>query len=538
MRRLLAAAALAAAVLLGGAAPAGAHASVAASTPADGARLSAPPDEVTIEFNERVSADLGGLRVHAADGERVDEGETRVDDEVVAIDLVDDLPDGAYVATFRVVSADGHPIQGGIVFSVGEVDADPALIARFFDEGADRFWEITGAAFRFLAYAGALVAAGGALFLAFVHDGGPEVRRLRRVVRSGAIVGGVGTLAALPIQAALATGQGIGAITESGVLGEVVEDGVGAAVVLGLVGLVLLVAAGARRPAVALGAALATGSFALAGHTRSSDHEVLAVLAAIVHGLAAAAWFGGLVLLALTLRSRRDEGDRTASAAMVGRFSLLATVAVVGVGLAGLVLTWSEVGSLDALTSTTYGWTLVAKVAVVVVVGLIGAHNRFRVVPAVQRSTSAPKAWALLRRSVRLEAAALLVAVALTAVLVNVTPARTADGGLFSERVELGDAGSVDIVVDPNRAGRNAVHLYFFDEDGRAAEIADDVLLRLSLPSAEIGPIERVPFRAGPAHFQIDGDELVTGGRWTIEVTAALSRFESATAEVEVLVGG
>ena len=47
----------------------------------------------------------------------------------------------------------------------------------------------------------------------------------------------------------------------------------------------------------------------------------------------------------------------------------------------------------------------------------------------------------------------------------------------------------------------------------------------------------REPFRAGPAHFQIDGDELVTGGRWVIEVTATVSRFEEATAEVEVLVG-
>ena len=47
----------------------------------------------------------------------------------------------------------------------------------------------------------------------------------------------------------------------------------------------------------------------------------------------------------------------------------------------------------------------------------------------------------------------------------------------------------------------------------------------------------RAPFRAGPSHFQVDGDELVTGGRWIIEVTEQ-TRFETATAEVEVLVGG
>ena len=430
------------------------------------------------------------------------------------------------------------PVQGGLVFSVGDVEADPGLLGEFFDDGDDRGWEITAAVFRFLAYAGALLAAGGAVFLAFVHDGGPE--------RAGS----VGSFGSAPASARSGSWRpslaghprhrpGARRDHRVGSFGEVLKDGVGMATALGLVGLILLVVGDRHRVPVGIGAALAAGSFALSGHTRSSDNELLAVGAAIIHTLAAAAWFGGLVLLAFTLAGRREEADHSSSAAMVGRFSLLATMSVTAVGLAGLVLSWSEVRALSALTSTTYGWTLLAKVAVVLVVGLIGAHNRFRVVPAIQRSPTAPRAWSLLRRSVRLEALALVVAIALTAVLVNVTPARNEAGigGIFSETVALGDIGSVSIVVDPNQAGRNAIHLYFYDEDGRAAEVAEDVTVSLSLPASDIGPIVREPFRAGPAHFQIDGDELVTGGRWVIEVTAAVSRFEEATAEVEVLVG-
>jgi len=540
VRRLLVAAALVAALLLPGAAPASAHAVLEASTPGDGARLDTPPATVRLEFNEPVSAELGGLRVFSEDGDRVDVGETRSDGAVAEVDLQDHLADGAYVATYRVVSDDGHPVQGGLVFSVGDVEADPALISQLFDEGSDRIWEIAGAVFRFLAYAGVLLAAGGAFFLAFVHDGGAEEDRLRRLVLGGAVVGAVGILAALPVQAALGTGQGLGAIAQDGVLGEVGQEGVGLATLLGLVGLVLLVVGGHRRAVVGVGVVLAAGSFALSGHTRSTDDEVLAVSAAVVHTVTAAVWFGGLVLLAVVLWGRREEEDHTSSAGMVGRFSRVATVCVLAVGAGGVALSWSEVRALRALTSTTYGWTLLAKVGVVLVVGLIGAHNRFRVVPAIQRSTSAPRAWSLLRRSVRLEAAALVVAIALTAVLVNITPARSAAGigEIFSETVALGDVGSVNIVVDPNRAGRNAIHLYFYDEDGRPAEIAGDVSVSLSLPANDIGPIVREPFRAGPAHFQIDGNELVTGGRWTIEVTANVSRFEAATGEVEVLVGG
>jgi len=539
VRRLAAAATLVAALVLFGAGPAAAHAALTSSDPGDGAQLDTAPENVTLEFTETVSADLGGVRVYASDGGRVDIGDARSDGAVVEIDLEPDLPDGAYVVTYRIVSADGHPVQGGLVFSVGDVEADPGLLGRFFDDGDDRVWEIAAAVFRFLAYAGTLLAAGGALFLAFVHDGGPERDRLRRLVRLGTVVGAVGILAALPLQATLATGQGLGAITGSGVFGEVLSDGVGVATLIGLVGLVVLVLGDRHRVPVAIGVALAAGSFALSGHTRSTDNELLAVGAAIVHTLAAAAWFGGLVLLAFTLAGRRDEPDHSSSAGMVARFSLVATVSVIAAGVAGVALSWSEARALSALTSTTYGWTLLAKVAVVLVVGLIGAHNRFRVVPAIVRSPSAPRAWSLLRRSVRLEALALVVAIALTAVLVNVTPARTEAGigGIFSETVPLGDIGSVNVVVDPNQAGRNAVHLYFYDEDGRAANLTEGVTVSFSLPSSDIGPIVREPFRAGPTHFQIDGDELVTGGRWVIEVTATVSRFEEATAEVEVLVG-
>jgi copper transport protein len=160
------------------------------------------------------------------------------------------------------------------------------------------------------------------------------------------------------------------------------------------------------------------------------------------------------------------------------------------------------------------------------------------VVPTIQRSPSAKPAWALLRKSVRIEAAALVVAIALTAVLVNVTPARSAAGvgGIFTETVDFGD-GTVNVVVDPNRAGQNSVHLYFYDENDQPVDPGDDVTVHFSLPSDEIGPIVRQAVRAGPAHFQVSGHELATGGRWTIDVSAQVSRFETATGEVEVLVG-
>ena len=87
MRKLLPALVLLVAVLGGSlsldvltARPALAHATVTATTPADGARLDAAPTEVVVEFDEGVSLGAGYARVLGAGGERVDSGSPAIRD--------------------------------------------------------------------------------------------------------------------------------------------------------------------------------------------------------------------------------------------------------------------------------------------------------------------------------------------------------------------------------------------------------------------------------------------------------------------------
>ena len=519
------------------ASPASAHATLTSVDPADGARLDASPDVVRLTFSERVSADLGGVRVLDAEGAQVQEGTARVDGTSVEVGLAPNLPDGTYVISYRVTSADGHPIRGGSVFAVGDVDVDTAALGRVTDDGSDRTWEIVGAVGRGLAYAGVLLAAGGVAFLVLVHRGGAERGRLVRVICGASLVGAAGTLVALPVQAALGTGQGPGSLFDDGVLAQVAGDGVGAGVLLALVGLIVAIGALDWNRWVALsGAVVGAASFAASGHTRAGSSAALATLADISHLVVVAAWGAGMLLLWLTLRHRRRAGDDDASgtAALVGRFSTLATVTVVAVGVTGSALAWTQVRSLDGLTGTGYGRLLLVKVAVVIAIGALGAYNHFRLVPALTRG-KAKAAMTQLRATLRVEAMALVAVVALSAVLVVVTPARTeAEGGLIEETVSLGNAGSVQITVSPAKAGFNQIHLYLFDPDGRPAEIAESVTLVLSLPAAQLGPLEREATRAGPAHLQLDGNDLAVGGTWTIEVRARIDRFTEATGEIEV----
>ncbi|CAN5716806.1 hypothetical protein BH24ACT3_BH24ACT3_07980 [soil metagenome] len=168
-------------LLVGSASPASAHASLVGTTPGDGAELDRAPGDVVLEFNEPVSVSLGGVRVFDADGDRVDRDDPATEANTVRVDLQPEIGDSTYVVTYRVASADGHPIRGAFLFRVGEAgEIDESTLAAFFSEGADRPWEITAAVLRFATYLGALLVAGGALFLAVVHDGCAGRRRLSR----------------------------------------------------------------------------------------------------------------------------------------------------------------------------------------------------------------------------------------------------------------------------------------------------------------------------------------------------------------------
>ena len=518
-----------------GASPAAAHATLQSTSPADRSALDEAPSEVQLVFNEPVSSPVGGVRAFDGAGARVDEGNLELDGSTLRLGLQAGLGDGAYVVTYRVISQDGHPITGAFTFTVGDAEgASDETVAGLLGSEDDQLWDIAGGIARAFAYGGTLLAAGVAVFAVTSHDGGPEKRALKRLIGIGAGVGALGVLTAIPLSAARITGLGLGAITNDGVAGDVLGESVGISTAVVLVGLIALAgssSAGPLRKGPTIAAALAaSGGFALAGHTATAEPRWAATGSAAVHAAAAAIWFGGLVALGVVLSNRRDRGAEAAP--VVARFSSMAALSLLAVAACGLYLGWEEVGSLDALTSTTYGRILLAKTGVVALVAAAGAWNRYRLVPALAK---APKtASERLRRVVRAEAAGLAVAIALTAALVNTTPAAdAAAGGIFSETVPFGD-GSVNVVVDPNQAGPNLIHLYFYDGGGRVADLEFDELdLLLSLPAAEIGPLEREMVRAGAGHYQaVDVDLLA--GTWEVEVVARVDTFDQLTASVDV----
>jgi copper transport protein len=545
--------------LVATASPAHAHASLIESSPSDGARIDASPGEVVLRFTEPVEVSGDSIRVLDTSGGRVDDGRPTPAGSDVTIAVDAELDRDTYVVAWRVVSADGHPIHGATTFVVGDGPraSDETIAGLLGDEG-DGPWPLLGALARAIAYAGGLFVVGAVAWVVAV-DRGAVRRPARNLAVAGAALGAAGLLGTVPVQAALSTGLGLEAVTDTSVISDVLGGPLGAGILLAAAGIamVVVVVLVVRRPPqpTALSAATATRSlpvafdavtvpaligaaliavgFARSGHTETTDPRAVMFLADVVHVLAAGAWLGGLVLLARELRAtHRGTVAPAVTAGRVARFSDVAAVVSVTAGVAGLVLAWGTVRNLDALTSTTYGRVLMAKIGLVALVAVAAVYNRRRLAPAVLAGED--DARRVLFRTVRIEVVGLLAAVLATALLVNIEPARVAAApGLVERTVAFGD-GTAVLQVDPARSGDNAVHLYLLDEVGRQLDLPQSPTFEFRLEAEDIGPIVRTPWRVGQGHYTLEGPELSRPGTWTIEIRARTSQFDETTATLDV----
>lgn len=110
--------------------PAGAahaHAGLASSSPAAEEELDAVPTEVTLTFTDEIAPEFTEVEVVDGEGLPVVDGEPVTDGFSVTQTLVAELHPGPYVVTYKVLSADGHPVSDAIPFTIAEgaVTADP-----------------------------------------------------------------------------------------------------------------------------------------------------------------------------------------------------------------------------------------------------------------------------------------------------------------------------------------------------------------------------------------------------------------------------
>ncbi len=330
-------------LLVGSATPASAHATLVDGRPADRSALDTAPAEVSLTFSEPVTVPRGGLRVLDAEARRVDLGPVDTGNaSVVAVALPPDLPDGAYVVSYRVISADSHPVGGVRTFTVGDGVEEVAAttLAAIADDGTSVAARRVGQLLRGLGY-GALLLATGAAFTGWLIVRRPADRAVaHQLAVWSALIGVVVSLVGVPVQAVAVTGE-LGTAWSVVGLWETATSSFGVASIvrsalLAVLATVLL--AGLPGVLAAALAAGALGTVVLDGHQRSVPPTWLLVTGDLVHVGAAAVWFGGLVVLAAVLGRRSTRPEAVSAAELVARFSGVALVAAVLVALGGTAM--------------------------------------------------------------------------------------------------------------------------------------------------------------------------------------------------------
>lgn len=377
------------------------HATLISSVPAANSRLAVSPPNVHLVFSEPLEAQLAHVSLISADGAttvlRVG-GDPHDVHAIVA--PLDSLAEGAYRIAWRVVSADGHPVEGSVVFSVGRVasaiDTVPAPPPTSSEEEEAATWgpAIAGApvlpALLRGAGVGSLMAAAGLLFFLAWARLGPAARpgRIALWLAAASAILLVAHLAAWLVNAspdhrldaewiAAASGTTVGRI-------EMWRTGL-AVLALWALGL-------ARRPRLALLLAMAALTVSGATGHAAAIQPRWAIPAKALHLVAAALWLGGLLWLVVHERHRDGESERDWSArALVeaGRVSSVALVAVIVVTLSGVAQTLLFTPSIAGLLSSAYGIVVLAKVVGLVVLAGFGAHHRVRVIPRLAASSFA-----------------------------------------------------------------------------------------------------------------------------------------------------
>ncbi|OGK81634.1 MAG: hypothetical protein A2050_14760 [Candidatus Rokubacteria bacterium GWA2_73_35] len=184
----------------------------------------------------------------------------------------------------------------------------------------------------------------------------------------------------------------------------------------------------AARGETVLLAAAALGAGAAAGHAAAQPGTLAAVAADGVHALAAGAWAGGLIPLALLLRrAARAEGAdaRPHAVRAARRFSRLALASVLALAASGALGATAQVGSVAGLVGTPYGRLLLGKLALLVPILALAALNRQRHLPGLagEAASVGRPAMAGLARFVAGEAALVLAVVGLAAWMALTPPA-------------------------------------------------------------------------------------------------------------------
>ena len=403
--------ALALGIVIGVAEPVEAHSFLVRTSPSAGARLSAVPGEIVLDFSEPIEG-APNISMRTAGDANIElpfvgteAGGTRVRANVP------DLANAVYLVTWQVIASDGHTTEGEFAFAVGtDLPADAISSAPQADQPISWLDSLT----QFEIVAGLAFALGGLLSEVFIWRRRRTVPRAERAPATPAIaVAIIGTLSTLLLilnraEVLLSPGRWPAALdTRPNQL----------LLAIGIFTWIALVLA--RLPSVRATAAIPVAA-ALAlvvwrGHS-GDDSRWWSTPVGAAHVIAGGIWAGALLHLTRSASPGHNDRNAIAIAPSARRYSQVARVAVLIALAMGTLIAITRLASISSVWTSAYGRVLLIKLALVATALLLANHARRTGLPAVGERISQ------LHRAARLETAVVAAVIAASAVLSTTAP--------------------------------------------------------------------------------------------------------------------
>ncbi|MBA3489755.1 MAG: copper resistance protein CopC/CopD, partial [Longispora sp.] len=461
------------------------------------------------------------------DNKRADQGEVQSTGDSVTIPLRAGGGRGTYLVSYRVISADSHPISGGYSFSIGVPSATSATVGLGGSAEVDPVVSVLIQVARYLGFIGIALVVGAVLFASTLWPS--RLPLPGKLVWTGVALIAVSTVAGLYLQAPYATGSSLTNVSGDDLRAVLHEGRFGFA---GQVRLAIVIASipflhrvlsrKALRSDWILLAILGVGAaftWPFAGHPGATSVPVMTVAADMVHLLAMSVWIGGLVVLFAYLLPKGTESELRALLPVWSRWAIWSVAVLAITGLAQSLI---QVGALSELVDTRYGQLLLLKVGIFLLVLALAAGARRMV-----RSGGVS-----LRGTVVTEMAGLALMLAVTTVLVQTIPARTASTASVSTGAPYAATATSKhyrllINIDPGKLGNNSMHLYASTPDGKPIKVLK-WKATIALPSNNIESID-VPLL--PLSDDHTSGELTfpTAGAWRLSCTLLVSEVDQST---------
>ncbi|MDC0042041.1 CopD family protein [Candidatus Nitrosopelagicus sp.] len=523
---------------------ASAHPFLLDSEPGQGQNAPAGTIQIITNYSEAVEIGFSELKVYDANGNQIDNRDTAYNDgETSLIITTQPLEDGVYTITSKVLSkVDGHLVQAAIVFGVGDVKIDSALLEK--QETSESTF-IPESIARFPGLVGQTIVLGGVIVSITIWSS--QQTRFREVfadineqfkLKFSKIIGYgvIATFASNFIMLGVQTWR-----LETSPL-DVIGTTFGTTWLIRMIITIVIIGLWfwmERKKQITIkgqipllvASLILIATTTMMGHGASTELEAPWILD-YTHNLLSSIWIGGLIFFAFvalpTITKTDNSTKEKIALSLIPRFSGLFIIAIGILIITGPTLLWFLDDNVASLTDSTYGKLILIKIGIAAVMIAFGGLYQVKFLKNIhdfEKLNISKK----ISKPLKFEAGLGIALLAVVALLVNsslpageIQSADALQGTFGFESTLFSENAKFDVKVLPAGIGSNTISVIVSSYDNKPLADISGVKIKVSNPQKNISPIEAdVTENIQDSITKYSGDATFGfAGNWQIELEA------------------